>query len=311
MTATAGDQSPDAQRRPPGPYPNLDELQARAGAVATEFSLLGFGSALFVATSLAIATLGDAVLPIARQAIVVATGLVAGGMLSLVASHHYDIGACRSRARHMHRLMWPILVLAALLTGVGGLALTLSWPGLGHPLWSAPAIRVLVAGSLLLAVPLLAGLGLRALGASPSPLPQPMLQLVQACCHTMTCGAVVLLVLCTTAQAVGPSVRHSVAAAVCTLAAQSLVVAAWLLRESRRVVRLLRASATRLPGVVRCHRIASAATVGGLMLPSLMILHALVTGRDLAILPACLMLIAANHAMRFAWVLAGWRSTQA
>lgn len=298
----------DSVQRASGRHHSVDVVQARAGVIATEFSLLGLGSAMLLVISLAVASLGDAVMPVVRQAATLATGMVVGGVLSLVCSHQLDIGGCRRYSRHMDKLVWPLLLLAGLQLLAMAYCLAVPWPQPGATAWASAPMVCLMASSLLLAVPLLAGVALRALGAPILPAPMPATQLLQSIGQTLLAAAAMFLALCCSTQAVAPTARHAVAAAVCTLAAPVLLGAAWLLRESRRVVRLLLASATRLPGVVRCHRIASAATVAGLMLPSLLILHALVTGRDALIWPACVLMVGSNHAMRFAWTFAGWRS---
>lgn len=301
MTGLAAGHSHSSVRRA------IDVLQNRASLVATEFSLLGLGSGLLMATAAAGMAQGSTTIPIGRQSVAVAGGLISSGLVGLLIGHGFDIGGCRTASRGMAAYFWPLTVLAGLAAACAWTSFALPWPsdGDGGPL---PAGMIVVtAASVVLCIPLLAGLGLRALAAPSVPPPAPLVQLLQATSHTMTGSAALLLVLCSLNEQLTISGRHYIAAAVCTLAAHSLIWAGLLLRESRQMVRLLNESGTRLPGLVRCHRIASAATVGGLMLPGLLIFRSLMTGKEYGLFIGAALLVASSHAMRFAWVLTSFR----
>ncbi len=292
---------------PSGATRAMDVLQNRASLVATEFSLLGVGTALLIATGVAGLVQGASAIPLGRQAVAVAAGLVTCGVVLLAVGHTMDAGGCRTASRAMGRYLWPLVTLGTLLAAAAWGSFWLPWPS-AHDGGGVAAGLGLVAGAAgLVGVPVIAGLGLRALAAPVVAPPAPLVQLLQATSHTLTAGVVLLLVLCSLNEQLTVLGRHYVAAAVCTLAAHAMVWAGWLLRESRQMVRLLNETGTRLPGLIRCHRIASAATVGGLMLPGLLIFHALMTGREAGVVAAAALLVASNHAMRFAWVLTSFR----
>jgi len=285
----------------------IDVLQNRASLVATEFSLLGVGAALLVATGVAGLAQGPSAIPLGRQAVAVGAGLVTCGVLVVAIGHALDAGGCRTASRAMGRYLWPLVGLGALLAVAAWGSFALPWPGSAEGNGAVGGLGLVASAAGLVGVPVIAGLGLRALAAPAVAPPVPLAQLMQATSHTLTAGAVLLLVLCSLNDQLSVLGRHYVAAAVCTLAAHAMVWAGWLLRESRQMVRLLDATGTRLPGLVRCHRIASAATVGGLMVPGLLIFHALMTGREGGVVVAAALLVASNHAMRFAWVLTSFR----
>lgn len=285
----------------------IDVLQNRASLVASEFSLLGVGAALLIATGVAGLAQGPSAIPLGRQAVAVAAGLVTCGVLVLGLGHAFDAGGCRTASRAMARYLWPLLGFGVLLAAAAWTSFWLPWPGGSDANGLAAGLALVATAAGLAGVPVLAGLGLRALAAPAVAPPAPVAQLLQATSHTLTAGVVLLLVLCSLNDQLTVLGRHYVAAAVCTLAAHAMVWSGWLLRESRQMVRLLDETGTRLPGLVRCHRIASAATVGGLMLPGLLIFHALMTGRESGAVVAAGLLVASNHAMRFAWVLTAFR----
>lgn len=287
------------------PRAELDLLHARASLVATEFSLIGLGACLLMATTLAAMAHSAAAIAVGRQAVAVGAGLLSFGVIAVGAGHGLDAGGCRTASAGMRRLFWPVAVLATLAAAAAWASFWLPWSA-GTPRPAAGTWAV-AASSFVFGIPLLAGLCLRSVAAPHDGAPAPLVLLLQASSHTLTGGTVLLLVLCSLNDQLTASGRHYITAAVCTLSAHALVWAGWLLRETRQMVRRLRQSQTRLPGLVRCHRIASAATVGGLMVPGLLLFHALVTGKELGVLVACALLGASNHALRYAWVLTSWQ----
>lgn len=283
-----------------------EDLAVRAGWLASEFSLLGLGAGLVLSATLAAAVQGQMALAVGREVAWLGGGLAALGTAVVVVGRQRDAGGCRRRSPGLEQTWLPVTLCGAW-TAIGATATAmLPWPRTGGlpPVASAAGV-VLTATALLGAVPVLAGLGLRSLAALGNAAASPLTLLGQAVAHTLLAGAALLTVLAAAADHLGLEGRLTLAAAVATLGTHALLLAGWLLRDSRRLLRQVRAAGLRAPLLERGHLLASAATVLGLALPSLAVVHDVVSGRETAMLLACGWMAAANHVMRYAWIVLG------
>lgn len=282
-----------------------EDMQARAGLLASEFSLLGLGAGLIVAAAAATAVQGRATLAVGREAALVGAGLCVLGTATMVVGHQLDVGGCRRRAQKMAAGTGRTATLGAL-TAMGALtAAMLPWPAQGAPMTSATALALWTT-AVLFAVPALAGLMMRALSTPVRAAPAPVGQLLQAASHTLMASTAVLLVLSAAAERLGQAGRFGLASAVGTLAIHALVWAAWVLRSSRQTLRRARDAQIAVPMVERGHWLASLTTVLGLIIPGLVVMTSVVSGRETGLLLACAVMAASNHVMRYAMVLIAW-----
>jgi hypothetical protein len=285
-----------------------DELHARAGLVASEFSLLGLGASTFAVAALLGAMHGRLALPIVRAGLGAGAGLTSAGLLLAGVGRYLDLGRSRKRPEALASTWLPVVVLGALLTIVAWTSLALLLHA--EPTADLRAVTWLVGlGAILFAVPLLAGLGLRSLGAVEDGAPMPIAQLFQSTGHCLLGGAALLTLIGLSSDALSLELKYFLGAALCTGCAHVILWSAWLLRGSRRYLRGLRNRGVRLPQLERAHTMASLALVFGLLVPGLLVLADLVTLRETGLAVACSVLAVSNHAMRYAWVLLPLRRT--
>lgn len=290
-----------------------DEIHARAGLIASEFSLLGLGAGLLAVTALAVLLQARLVLPIVRPALAAGAGLVTFGVAVTLLGRWLNLGGSRKRPAPLPFTFWPLVVLGLLLAATAWTALGLhagqearvERGGDVLQLWG-PAIWLLLAAAGTLGVPLLAGLGLRALAAVEAGAPLPVGQLFQSISHVLLGGLALFTLLTYAADQMTLELRSCLATAMATLCGHTMLWTAYLLRGSRRALGQLRAEGVRVPVLERGHRLASAALVFGVLGPGLVVLADLVLARDTGLAVACSLLAVSGHAMRYAWVLLGW-----
>ncbi len=282
-------------------------MHARAGLIASEFSLLGLGAATLTVAALLGAMHGRIALPLVRSGVGVSAGLVTAGLLLTGVGRYLDLGRSRHHPEGMANTWLPVAVLAALLT-------LATWTCLATLMRTDPGaedlqlITWLLDGSaVLLAVPLLAGLGLRSLGAVEGGAPMPLAQLFQAIGHCLLGGVALLTLIGLSSDALSLELKYYLGASLCTGCAHVIGWSAWLLRGSRVGLRGLREQGVRVPLLERAHTMASLALVLGIMAPGLLVLADLVTLRETGLVVACAVLAVSNHAMRYAWALLALR----
>lgn len=281
------------------------QIQVRAGLIASEFSLLGLGAATIACTALLGLMHGSAALSLLRSGLLAGAGLTTCGLVLSGLGRFMDLGHTRRWPPPLPRTWLPVAVLAGLLAASAWTALLLLRQA-GMEI-EAPAarwaLRLLDLGAFLLALPLLAGLGLRALAAVDNGPPMPIAQLFQAIGHCLLGGVALLMLIGLSSDGMGLELKYYLGASVCSGAAHVVMWSAWLLRGSRKRRRALRDQGVRVPMLERGHALASLALVAGVVLPGLLVLADLVTGRDTGAAIACSVLAVSNHAMRYAWVL--------
>lgn len=285
-----------------------DELHARAGLVASEFSLLGLGASTFAVAALLGAMHGRLALPIVRAGLGAGAGLTSAGLLLSGVGRYLDLGRSRKRPEGLVSTWLPVTILGALLAVVAWTALAM----LVHvdPAADLRLVSWLVGvAAVVLAVPLLAGLGLRSLGAVEEGAPMPLAQLFQSTGHCLLGGAALLTLIGLSSDSLSLELKYFLGASLCTGCAHVILWSAWLLRGSRRRIHALRTQGIRVPLLERAHMMASLALVFGLLVPGLLVLADLVTLRETGLAVACSVLAVSNHAMRYAWVLLPLRRT--
>ena len=98
------------------------EVHARAGLIASEFSLIGLGSATLLVTLLLLMLPDFGDLQLLRPGLAASAGLLGCGAALSVAGRWLDLGGTRRHAR-LAQLWWPLIACALL----GARA----WPGSG------------------------------------------------------------------------------------------------------------------------------------------------------------------------------------
>lgn len=285
-----------------------DEIQARAGLIASESSLLGLGAGTLVSVALAVALQGRHALPVLRPAVAAAAGLLTCGVTLMVFARRLDVGASARRPQGLPQTFRPTVLLAAVTAAVAWLALVLiarHEAGLGAttgPAPYGPGAAVVAVVAALAGVPLLGALGLRQVAAAGGAT-MPVAQLLQATGHSLLGGFALLMLIGFASRAMTVELKYTLGTAITTLGAHTILWSTWLLRGSRQAVAQMRADGVRMPLVERGHWLASAAVVAGLLVPGLVVLANLVTVRDTGLAVACSVLAVSNHAMRYAWVL--------
>lgn len=283
-----------------------EDTQTRAGMIASEFSLCGLGAGLLVCSSLLLMMPRHGEVPVGRETALVAAGLLTLGSLAAISGWVFDLGAQRTRAPGLRRTL-PAVAGLGVIAAVGAIvAALLPWPLASHPQDPGQGPVLMFWLGVTVAPLLLAAHGLRALAALPGLAPLPLIQLFQAVAHTILSGAAVLLVLAAAADRLTLGGHVDLAAAIGTLAAHAFFWAAMLLRSSRRALLRARGAGVRLPLIERGHLLASAAAYIGLLLPILVVLNVLLTGRETGLLAACAVAAASNHVMRYAWATMGY-----
>ena len=280
------------------------QIHARAGLVATEFSLLGLGAATLIVTLL-VALLPEFGGPqLVRPSLAVSAGLLGCGTAISVVGRSLDLGGTRQN-QTMRWLWWPLLALSVLGALGGwqalhqvGLLATMpdrhGWP---------PALLALSVGLAVVCVLLLAVLGLRALAAVHAGAPAPVWQLWQAMTHTLLAAVAMVALVGITADVLTREMHAFLGTAICVMAGHAVVAGTWLLRSSRRRLAVLRAAKVHAHMLERGHTLGSMALLLGLVAPGLLVLANLLVAKDIALAPACAVLAVSNHAMRYAWVL--------
>ena len=284
------------------------EVQARAGLVASESSLLGLGSGTLIAATLAGLLLGHAAAPIVRPGLAAGAALCTCGVLLAWLGHALDLGGTARKREGLARIWWPTVVLGILLSLAAWTTLALlvrhDATALADPVWPwGPQVAAATLLSLLLALATLSAVALRALIAIESEAPMPVAHLFQSAGHCMLGGLGLLMVMGYASDAMGVELKYALGTAICTVAADTILWSAWLLQGARRSIVQLHRDGVRIPMLERGHAMASAVLVLGLLAPALTVLAGLVTGRDGGLTVACAVLAVSNHAMRYAWVL--------
>lgn len=284
------------------------EVQARAGLVASESSLLGLGSGALIGTTLAASLLGHAAAPIVRPGLAAGAALCTCGVLLAWLGHALDLGGTSRKHEGLARLWWPIIGLGALLALAGWTTLAFlvrhDAAAGADPVWPwGPQVAAGTLLSLLLALMTLSAVALRALVAIEPGAPMPVAHLFQSAGHALLGGLGLLMVIGYASDAMGVELKYALGTAICTVAAHTILWSAWLLQGARRAIVRLHRDGVRMPMLERGHAMASAVVVLGLLAPALTVLAGLVTGRDVGLTVACAVLAVSNHAMRYAWVL--------
>lgn len=286
------------------------QIHARAGLVATEFSLLGLGAATVIVVWLLALLPDHGGLQLLRPGLAVGTGLLGCGTAITVVGRILDLGGTRQN-RAMRLLWWPLASLSVVAAAGGwwGLRqagrLLLSPEGHG---WPTP-LMVLVVGLVAINILILAVLGLRALAAVHGGAPNPVVQLWQAMTHTFAAALAMSALVGLAAEVMTKEIHAFLGTAICLVGAQAILSATWLLRSSRRHLANLRLAQIRVHLLERGHALASVALLAGLLVPTLFILANLLISKEIGLLPACVILAVANHAMRYACVLLPLRMT--
>ncbi len=284
------------------------DIHARAGLIASEFSLLGLGAALLATAALIVALHGTLALALVHAGLLAAAGLCTAGTLLLAAGWWLNVGQTRDQPADLPTSVAPLFVLATALSAVAWLAL---WhlhhvpAGTGESLdlkrFQHVTRPLLWAGTL--AVPVLAGLALRSLQAVDPRSPMPIAGLFEAIGHTLLGGVALMMLVGLSSDSMSLELKYYLGASLCTGAGHVILWAGWLLRGSRQALRSARLQGIRVPLWHRGHTLASAALVGGVVLPALVVLADLLAVRDVGLAVACALLAVSNHAMRYAWVL--------
>ena len=280
------------------------EVHARAGLIASEYSLIGLGATSQLTTLLLLLVPDNGGLLLLRPGLAASAGLLACGAAISVVGLWLDLGGTR-RSRPMRRLWWPLAALA--LTGALGSWLALHRVGLEANLQQALAslrlllLFVALAGTSLLT---LAVLGMRALVAVESGPALPVVQLWQATSHTMLGGLGLVALIGFSAEILSRELQVYLATAISVLCAHATLAAAVVLHGSRRALRRLRAAGVGVPLLERAHALASMTLLLGLLLPGLAVLGHLLVSRNVNLIVACCVVAISNHAMRYASVLA-------
>ncbi len=289
--------------------PQPEPLHARAGMIASEFSLIGMGAAVALVALLAAALQRNVAMPIVRPALATAAGLSSCGLLAALLTRYFAVGvspaAYPSESRDFAWFIgvatsmtamawWGTAALGDLQAVVRGGGTPPHWPVL-------MTICALITG--VFAIATLAILSLRALAALQSNPLQPVGQMLQACGHTLLAGLGLITVIAYSADLMSLELRYYLGTAMTTTGAHTILWSAWILRGSRRARRQLLASGVRVPMLERGHRLATAALLLGLILPCLVILVDLVAVTDVGLPIAGAVLAASNHAMRYGLVL--------
>jgi len=256
-----------------------------------------------------VAVQGRFALPVLRPAVAASAGLISAGVLVAVLGRWLDLGATRRRPAALIATFRPVVLLG---TGLAAAAwLALAWIAAHEAKLAAadgetlpllgPGVWLAAASALLGGVPLLAALGLRGLAAVERA-PMPLAQLMQASGHALLGGLGLYMLIGFTTGAMSHELKYTLGTAITALAAHTLAWSGWLLRGSRKTLSRLRLQGVRVPLLERGHWLASAAVVGGLLAPSVVVLANLATVRDTGLVIACSVLAVSNHAMRYAWV---------
>ena len=280
------------------------ETHARAGLIASEYSLIGLGAATVLVTLLLLLVPDVGSLQLLRPGLAASAGLLGCGAAISVVGRWLDLGGSRRQLR-LAQLWWPLLALALL--GATGSLLALHRTGLiretgDHVIWP-PALLGLFAVLALLSVGTLATLGLRGLLAVVGGPPLPVVQLWQATTHCLLGGIGLVALIGFSADALPRTLQVYLATAISVMAGHAAITATILLHRSRRTLRGLRAAGLHMPLLERGHALASGALLLGVVLPGLLALAYLLINRDLPLMPACAVVAVSNHAMRYAAVL--------
>jgi len=287
----------------------LDDIHARAGLIASESSLLGLGAGAISASTLAALLLGHAAAPILRSGLAAGAGLCSCGVVLAWLGRSFDLGGSSRHPESLARMWWPVMGLGVAVSIAGWATLVLVVQHEAASLVAVDAVwpwgsgtAIAAVGALTCSWLTLAALGLRALTAIDAGAPMPLAQLFQATSHHLLGGLGLLMVMGYASDAMGVELKFALGAAICTIAAHTILWSAWILRGTRFAINRLRVQGVRVPVVDRGHALASAAVVLGLLAPGLTVLAGLVTGRDTGVAIACAVLAVSNHAMRYALV---------
>ncbi|MSP91289.1 MAG: hypothetical protein EXR79_05740 [Myxococcales bacterium] len=315
-----------------------DELHARAGLVASEWSLVGLGTATLGCAALVAVLRGVDASPLVRPAVASGAGLVTAGIAVAAFGRLLDFGATRRRserpgatrplsegptATHPHPEGLGGVRPPVSFQTFAGFAVALAagaWVSLlllsahestfgsryaaGDLLFAyGPGLAVLAAAVVLAGVPTLALLCLRTLGAWDRAVPMPLGQIFQASGHALLGGIGLLLLIGASADALGGNFGVALRSAAVVLCGHVALWATWLVAGARRRLSVVRAAGLRVPVLERGYLIATIALMGGLLLPGLVLLANLTTGNDMGTLVSCSVIILAGHATRYAWVL--------
>ncbi len=280
------------------------EVHARAGLIASEFSLIGLGSATLLVTLLLLMLPDFGDLQLLRPGLAASAGLLGCGAALSVAGRWLDLGGTRRHAR-LAQLWWPLIACALL--GAGGSLLALHRAGqirevAERVLW--PTQLVVLFGLLaLLAIVTLAALGLRALVAVTAGAPMPVTQLWQATSHCLLGGLGLVALIGFSADTLPRTLQVYLATAICVMGGHAALAATRLLHGSRRTLRGLRAAGLHVQLLERGHTLASGTLLLGIVTPGLIVLWHLLANRDFPLIPACFVVAGSNHLMRYALVL--------
>ncbi len=280
------------------------EIHARAGLIASEYSLIGLGAAALLVTLLLLLLPDYADMQLLRPGLAASAGLLGCGAAVSVVGRWLDLGGSRRQVR-LARLWWPLL--SGALIGALGSLLALHRAGLiretaDHVLWPT-ALLGLFAALALVALFLLAALGLRALAAVDSGAPMPLTQLWQSTTHCLLGGLGLVALIGFSADTLPRALQVYLATAISVMCGHAALAAARLLHGSRRTLRGLRAAGLHVALVERGHALASGALLIGIVVPGLLVLWHLLVNRELPLMPACGVIAVSNHAMRYALVL--------
>lgn len=280
------------------------EIYARAGLIATEFSLLGLGAGSTIVTLLLALLPEHGGLVLLRPGLAASAGLLGCGTAISVVGRALDLGGSRTH-KSLYALWKPLLLLAVLgaslcwfsLHRVGQLADTTekwTWPN------SLLAVFVLLG---MVAIVLLATLALRALTAVQAGAPMAIAQMWQAHTHTLTGALGLVTLIGYSTENLTRELQVFLATALCVMAGHAVLATLWLLRGSHRTLKGLRQAGLRVHLLERGHGMATLALLGGLIAPGLLVLANLLIDKDISPVLACALFAISNHAMRYAWVL--------
>ena len=280
------------------------QAHARAGLIASEYSLVGLGASALLMTLL-LSLLSDVGgLQLLRPGLAASAGLLGCGAAISVVGRWLDLGGSRRQA-DLARLWWPMIT-GALLGACGSLLALHRAAQIREAaervLWPVPLLGLFLAlGAVAMVV--LAALALRSLLAVTGGPVLPVVQLWQATTHALLGGASLVAFIGLFADAMPRGLQVYVATGICVMCGHAALAATWLLHRSRQRVRLLRAAGVRVHLVERGHALAAATLLLGVVVPGLIVLAHLLLSRDVPLLPACLILAFSNHPMRYAFVL--------
>lgn len=304
----------------------VHDLHARAGVLASESSLLGLACALALAHGVALLVIPTAVLPVSRALLASAAGLAAIGLALAALARLMRVGGA-DRGLPWQRQWWPMWLtgLGCALTQATALllqnrheALLGSEPVAVLTLWSSGLLLAATLG-VLVALLGLAAVGLRQLsvwwpaGGQPAPLVPltlPALHLYATLAHLLAGGVGLLALIGLGGPSQDPQLRTFLAMAVSTLCVHATLPSVVLLGQFRRALRPLRAAGVRLSTLERGYALSAAGVVLGLLLPGLVALANLLDVVQQGLGPACALLAASSHALRYGLVLLSWTKPQ-